>query len=187
MSCLYYVLIKKCSNSEGQGQNTVWFSLQKSRVYLTIIPQARMGSEAIAIKAEGRMGHWLRGCKGEKNNCVSTVTPLLSGHLRDFPKCPLNRGFPFHRVGKNCAMFVIKFQRTFRWTLMTDDDHMAGYQSHLQFIDSLIFWFILINWLQFVRVCKFYWWVESLWLLLHKFWSHFGIFGVKYQNEKRHF
>ena len=30
------------------------------------------------------------------------------------------------------------------------------------------------------RVCKFYWWLESLWLLLHKFWSHFGIFGVKY-------
>ena len=37
------------------------------------------------------------------------------------------------------------------------------------------------------RVCKFYWWVESLWLLLHKFWSHFGIFGVKYHNEKSHF
>ena len=33
----------------------------------------------------------------------------------------------------------------------------------------------------------FYWWVESLWLLLHKFWSHFGIFGVKYHNEKSHF
>ena len=37
------------------------------------------------------------------------------------------------------------------------------------------------------RVCKFYWWVESLWLLLHKFWSHFGISGVKYHNEKSHF
>ena len=37
------------------------------------------------------------------------------------------------------------------------------------------------------RVCKFYWWVESVWLLLHKFWSHFGIFGVKYHNEKSHF
>ena len=38
-----------------------------------------------------------------------------------------------------------------------------------------------------IRVCKFYWWVESLWLLLHKFWSHLGIFGVKYHNEKSHF
>ena len=30
----------------------------------------------------------------------NTVKPLLSGHLRDLPKCPLNR------VCKNCAMFV---------------------------------------------------------------------------------
>ena len=37
------------------------------------------------------------------------------------------------------------------------------------------------------RVCKFYWWVESVWLLLHKFWSHFGISGVKYHNEKNPF
>ena len=30
----------------------------------------------------------------------STVKPLLSGHLQDLPKCPLNRGC------KNCAIFV---------------------------------------------------------------------------------
>ena len=30
----------------------------------------------------------------------TTVKPLLSGHLRVLPKCPLNRGC------KNCAMFV---------------------------------------------------------------------------------
>ena len=30
-------------------------------VYLTIIPQARMGYESIAHEAEGRMGYWLRG------------------------------------------------------------------------------------------------------------------------------
>ena len=40
---------------------------------------------------------------------------------------------------------------------------------------------------QWPRVCKFYCWVESVWLLLHKFWSHFGIFGVKYHNENSHF
>ena len=28
---------------------------------------------------------------------------------------------------------------------------------------------------------------KLVWLLLHKFWSHFGIFGVKYHNEKSHF
>ena len=37
------------------------------------------------------------------------------------------------------------------------------------------------------RVCKFYWWVESEWLLLHKFWGNIGIFGVKYHNEKSQF
>ena len=29
--------------------------------YLTIIPQARMGSESITHEAEGRMGYWFRG------------------------------------------------------------------------------------------------------------------------------
>ena len=42
---------------------------------LTIIPRARMGSEsaAIARKAEGWMGYWLRGHKGERNNCFSKI------------------------------------------------------------------------------------------------------------------
>ena len=31
--------------------------LDELRVYLTLIPQARMGSESIAHKAEGRMGY----------------------------------------------------------------------------------------------------------------------------------
>ena len=48
--------------------------------------------------------------KTSSNNCLlflstidsilSTVKPLLSGHLRDLPKCPLNGSC------KNCAMFV---------------------------------------------------------------------------------
>ena len=37
------------------------------QVFLTIIPQARMGSESIANKAKGRMGYWLRGHEGERN------------------------------------------------------------------------------------------------------------------------
>ena len=37
-------------------------------VYLTIIPQARMGYGSIAHEAEGRMGYWLRGHEGERNN-----------------------------------------------------------------------------------------------------------------------
>ena len=36
--------------------------------------------------------------------------------------------------------------------------------------------------LQYVsRVCKFYCWVESVWLLLHKFWSPFGVSQWKTQ------
>ena len=42
-------------------------------IYLTIIPRARMGSESIAHEAEGRMGYWLRGYEGERNNCFSKI------------------------------------------------------------------------------------------------------------------
>ena len=32
-----------------------------------------MGSESIAHEAEGRMGYWLRGNEGERNNCFSKI------------------------------------------------------------------------------------------------------------------
>ena len=32
-----------------------------------------MGSESIAHEAEGRMGYWLRGHDGERNNCFSKI------------------------------------------------------------------------------------------------------------------
>ena len=32
-----------------------------------------MGYESIAHEAEGRMGYWLRGYEGEKNNCLSKI------------------------------------------------------------------------------------------------------------------
>ena len=35
-------------------------------------------------------------CK-KKNDDNNTVQPLLSGHLRDLPKCPLNRGCPLKK------------------------------------------------------------------------------------------
>ena len=41
--------------------------------YLTITPRARMSSELIAHEAEGRMGYWLRGHEGERNNCFSKI------------------------------------------------------------------------------------------------------------------
>ena len=42
-------------------------------IYLTIIPRARMGYESIADEDEGRMGYWLRGHEGERNNCFSKI------------------------------------------------------------------------------------------------------------------
>ena len=32
-----------------------------------------MGSESIAHEAEGRMGYWLRGHEGERNNCFIKI------------------------------------------------------------------------------------------------------------------
>ena len=40
---------------------------------LTIIPQAWMGCDSIAHEVEGRMGYWLRGHEGERNNCYSKI------------------------------------------------------------------------------------------------------------------
>ena len=50
--------------------------------YLTIIPQARMDSESIAPEAEGRMGYWLRGHSGSRNNCFSKIQ-LFGQKYRD--------------------------------------------------------------------------------------------------------
>ena len=41
--------------------------------YLTIILRGRMGSESILHEAEGRMGYWLSGHEGERNNCFSKL------------------------------------------------------------------------------------------------------------------
>ena len=32
-----------------------------------------MGSESITFEAEGRMGYWLIGLEGERNNCFSKI------------------------------------------------------------------------------------------------------------------
>ena len=55
---------------------------QYNQRYLTIIPRARMGSEAIAHEAEGLMGYWLRGHVGERNNCFSKIQ-LVGQKYRD--------------------------------------------------------------------------------------------------------
>ena len=35
-----------------------------------------MGSESIAHETEGRMGYWLRGQEGERNNFFSKIQPV---------------------------------------------------------------------------------------------------------------
>ena len=47
---------------------------------------------------------WLDPC--EAIYFIITVKPLLSRHLRDLPKCLLNRGCPLNGGCKSCAMFV---------------------------------------------------------------------------------
>ena len=51
--------------------------------YLTIIPRARMGFESIAHEAEGRVGYWLRGHEGERNNCFSKIQLVRQKKYRD--------------------------------------------------------------------------------------------------------
>ena len=41
-----------------------------------------MGSESIAHEAKGRMGYWLSGHEGERNNCFSKIQ-LVGQKYRD--------------------------------------------------------------------------------------------------------
>ena len=41
-----------------------------------------MGSESVAHETEGRMGYWLRGHEGERNNCFSKIQ-LVGQKYRD--------------------------------------------------------------------------------------------------------
>ena len=41
-----------------------------------------MGSESMAHEAEGRMGYWLRGHEGKRNNCFSKIQ-LVGQTYRD--------------------------------------------------------------------------------------------------------
>ena len=45
-----------------------------------------MGSESIAHEAEGRMGYWLRGHEGERNNCFCKIQLVGQKHIETKPK-----------------------------------------------------------------------------------------------------
>ena len=63
---------KHTKPQESPPHHMVQSSLEFN-IYLTIIPRARMGSESIAHEAEGRVGYWLWGHEGERNNCFSKI------------------------------------------------------------------------------------------------------------------
>ena len=48
-------------------------SLRSRSCSPAIIPRVRMGYESIAHEAKGRMGYWLIGYEGERNNCFSKI------------------------------------------------------------------------------------------------------------------
>ena len=50
--------------------------------------------------------HPRRRSYGRDFHYTITVKPLLSGHIRDLPKCPVYRVCPLKRGFKNYAMFV---------------------------------------------------------------------------------
>ena len=57
---------------------------KQKEYYLTIIiPWAQMGSESIAHEAEGRMGYWLRGHEGERNNYCFSKIQLVGQKYRE--------------------------------------------------------------------------------------------------------
>ena len=74
--------------------------------YLTIIPRARMGSESIACKAEGRMGYWLRGHEGERNNCFSKIQ-LVGKKYRDKTTLASKVRFSRHCFGFQSRRFSL--------------------------------------------------------------------------------
>ena len=39
-----------------------------------------MGEESIAHEAEGRMGYWLSGHEGERNNCFSKIQLVVQNY-----------------------------------------------------------------------------------------------------------
>ena len=74
-------------------------------MYLTIIPRVRMDSESID-EAEGRMGYWLRGHEGERNNCFSKIQ-LVGQKFRDKTTLASKTRFNRHCFGFQSRRFSL--------------------------------------------------------------------------------
>ena len=80
-----------------------------------------MGSEPLTHEAEGRMGYWLRGHEGERNNCFSKIQ-IVGQKYRDkttlASKTPLNRHcfrFQSLRFSLPYSLVVAQPIRTQQW------------------------------------------------------------------------
>ena len=75
-------------------------------MYLTIIPGAWMGSAPIAHEAQGRMGYWLRGHEGERNNCFSKIQ-LVGQKYGDKTTLARKTRFSRHCFGFQSRRFLL--------------------------------------------------------------------------------
>ena len=57
-----------------------------------------MGSESVAHEAEGRMGYWLRGHEGERNNCFSRIQ-LVGQKYREYKTFSRQKARAFRYLG----------------------------------------------------------------------------------------
>ena len=66
-----------------------------------------MSSESIAQEAEGRIGYWLRGQEGERNNCFSEIQ-LVGQKYRDKTTLPSKTLFSRHCFGFQSRRFSLQ-------------------------------------------------------------------------------
>ena len=65
-----------------------------------------MGSESIDHEAKGRMGYWLRGHEGERNNCFSKIR-LVGQKYRDKTTLASKMQFSRHCFGFPGRRFLL--------------------------------------------------------------------------------
>ena len=65
-----------------------------------------MGSRSIAYEAEGRMGYWLGGHEGERNNCFSKIQ-LVGQNYGDKTTLASETRFSRHSFGFQSRRFSL--------------------------------------------------------------------------------
>ena len=98
------VICTGISNPLCTRGDVLWFfSMTLAQTTPTLCRKKRVALEISGQVTNCRVGKTASKALGRGNSIAIvtvTVKPVLRGHLRDVPKCPLNRGC------RNCAMFV---------------------------------------------------------------------------------